>query len=553
MTSTVLVDVEANLFKTGSTKSRWRSLHLLIVLSTTSLAAGIIFALMVQENRCGGLGSDILRIDSECIGVTGLDGEMFHFAPDDEDLVAIQEWIADENRSVRDSDDYVRIAVLMPMTSEPYSPLSRTKILNSLRGAYIAQHRANNDETADHTPEVELLLANEGSFQTHWKPAVEQLIDLADDEHPLVAVVGLGVSIPETRKAAQMLAEHDLATIGAALTADTIDDLDDLEGAGTFVRVSPSNNDYVRALEQYLVSRRTGSHKGIIVYDDTHIEDGVDLYTDTLKSNYEDTLDEFLIEPLRSQRFVRPTSASERVPDYFTDIVQNICQAESEMIFYAGRENELRDNLLPELVDHDCAGRPGELLILTGVTGLASIWQDVDVLDDLKDNKIRIIYASSYDPFHWLDETGSPPEHHQDFRDEFKDAFGLLDSDQVSTELADGYAMMHHDAVLVAVEAIDSTQDPTPRDVSGALWNLSYTNAVPGASGTLSFNQDEAHGGWPICKPVPIVAIPAYSPNTIPGAYYTGDDPNNIPEIYYTGDDPKVCQSSSHDTTLSSD
>lgn len=176
----------------------------------------------------------------------------YPFGSTDPDVNAVISRIVAENRRVRDQPKpYTRVGVLMPMTHAAGSALSRTEIRHALQGAYTAQVQANRPASAelgDPTPLVQLVLANEGPDQNGWPDVVAALGRLTGGPHPLVAVTGLGISVPATRLAAEALSALEIPAIGAVVTAD------DMVAPWLF-KVSPSNHQYALALQAYLAQR----------------------------------------------------------------------------------------------------------------------------------------------------------------------------------------------------------------------------------------------------------------------------------------------------------
>jgi ABC-type branched-subunit amino acid transport system substrate-binding protein len=514
--------IPADIFEpplTPAAKRRLRLRRASGALASVLAAVGVLWAasILLPDLRCGGLNSGVTRIDDQCIGVT--DGSFTYDPPladprQKAELAEVQTKIRLENERVRTQAPnepgesqlpYVRVAVLMPMTTDRRSALSVDQIRASLQGTYLAQYRANNTaEVGDRTPQIELLLANEGSNQQHWRTVVDQLVGLTGGDHPLVAVVGLGVSLPETKLAAEELAKHRVATVGAVLTADSMSSGDDSESSQrglTFVRVAPSNTDYVQELSRHL-DELGGPRRGMVVYDENE-----DDYTTTLRTAYENKLWKHLLQPYHPQTFRGVLDPSEPLP-HFDTIVRNICNARADTVFYAGRVAELK-TFIGQLASHDCAGRRS-LTILLGHNDLSAL-EDPDTLGRLTRGKIRILYATTTDAAHWDASPGDAPEGYQPFLSAFRAQFPSPGSDNPS--LPDSYAIMHHDAVLVATTAIRRAagewEDPVPipGHVSDELGRLNNEYAVKGASGTLSFSPT-THG-WPSREErIPIRSIP---------------------------------------------
>ena len=114
----------------------------------------------------------------------------------------------------------------------------------------------------------------------------------------------------------------------------------------------------------------------------------------------------------------------------------------------------------------------------------------------------------------------------------FARVYGQKFPADLRTEVADGYAVMFHDAVQTLVRAAQTAVDPaatTPAApstdrVRQRLKNLNGPSAVDGATGTLSFSA--AHGGRAGNKEVPVL-------RTVPG----GADAPVAGDVYLTPTD----------------
>lgn len=523
MTRSPIARVRPDIFEPPTTpleRRRRSRRRIAAVLALVIVAPSLLWGgtLAYRDLSCGPIGNGISRVDGQCVGVT--DGS-FVFHPY---IEQIQQKIRKENEKVRNGGygnlPYVRIAVLMPMTSDDRSALTMARIRYSLQGAYAAQRRANggaDDGFGDPTPLIQLLLANEGSNQQQWRPPVSRLISMTTGAHPLVAVVGLGVSVPATQLAAEELSRHQVATVGAVLTADTL-------RADSFVQVSPPNGQYALALRNYLDQEYPEGHsdrrRGIVVYDQNS-----DMYTRTLREAYEQHLEDFMVEG-PAQQFNGILNEEEPVP-LFDHVSTQVCAAKAVRIFYAGRAKELKNHFIPSLARKHCADREEnneQLTIMLGSTGLSSL-RDEETVDLLKRHRIRVVYASSIDSDGWNgradevlgneQEDGLPdvltgmPVGYPSF---YQKLHALFSTQEADDALVDGYAAMHHDAVATAVLATRQAARerkesvPTHKHVASALWKLNILGEVPAAGGTLSFSPEGL--GWPSGKPIPILSIP---------------------------------------------
>ncbi|MFC5146683.1 ABC transporter substrate-binding protein [Streptomyces aureoversilis] len=490
-----------------------------LVLVLALLAGGAFWLLGTDEgeDRCAGDQPGLVWAgsgrDRECVGV--VDETAYAFAPE---LKEVTEKIAAENRRVRDQWEkpgagrtpvpYVKVGLLTPMTASDSSVLPIEEIKSSLEGAYTAQCRANAcpslsavNATGVHgrTPQIQLVLASEGRNQLHWRLAVERLADMTGGAHPLVAVAGMGVSVPETQSAADELAKRKIPAIGAVLTATNVN-------SERLFKVSPSNTDYAKALRQRLDRLPAEQRRGYLVFDSRD-----DNYVRTMRKAYDEVFADYIDK--RRVSFVGTTGPrTDGVPSLFFNAFNNICLTKSELVFYAGRGRDLSD-LVRSLSSRSQCGHDKPITILAGSQG--AVQQANDVMGLLKDSKITIMQASATSTEQWIKGIEAPSgfkSFHQSFRDlKFPDK-----------ELTDGYAVMHHDSVLTAVWALrmvtgqTGREAPSVQDVYNQLTNLHDAAVVPAASGDLSF--DDASDGWPHNKPVPIIQAPGGSPG--PGPLY---------------------------------
>jgi hypothetical protein len=492
---TDVTDIDEKIRPEPPRPRRYRWVALVVVGLVLVIAAGMGVNTVVHA--CGGLGSGVTEIDGECVGVT--DGSyVFHEA-----YREVQERIAAENKRVdgivndpaQSPNRAVTVALLNPMTVTETSAFALDEVRNLLEGAYTAQHRANNGRfVEDPDPLIRLMLANEGSNQEQWQPVVDQLVEMKDADAPLNAVVGLGNSLRLTELAAKKLSvEHGIPTIGAIVTADQLN-YTNIPG---FVRVAPSNQDYVRSIRAYL-QRRPELDSAILVYDSNSGALGdifVESFRDDLTREFGDLIQ------FADQSFVGKSIPSDANPSLFAGITTNICAVMPKVVFFAGRKVDLRD-FLNSLGSRTCRDTP-----LTVVT----VEADPDVIGGdvaLRNQKITVVYADATDPRGWVAGAVGTPQNFPAFRQAFENLGFPVE------HLYDGGAISYHDAVLTAVKASrivarQRLDPPGAADVHSQLLNLNTAFPVPGASGTLSFGDRNVRPGDPAGKPVPVLEVPA--------------------------------------------
>lgn len=479
--------------ETAGLRRRRRRRRMALVTVAAVLVAGGVWGAVTVRGICGSLDSGVRDIDGDCVGVT--DGS-YAFHPE---LEEIQRRIAAENARVREDErGYVSVALLDPLTPTEESALPPSAVRNRLEGAYTALRRVNSTRVAgDIDPQVELLLANQGSTADQWRHVLGQLRERSTAaEHPLLAVVGLGVSTARTKRQAEQLSELGIPMVGAVLTADDLE-YDSVRG---LIKTSPSNRHYVGALRHYLDSTALDS---AIMVRDSNSDKGIDLYTRSLEEEFAAQMEHVI--QFQPQQFTGKSAATGAPPSLFDNVQANICGVAGKdgvAILYAGREIDL-PGLIESLANRTCASTP--LTVLTAGAELGQVLKDTDLLAA----KLTVLNAATVDPEGWNRDGSRAPRSYGDFRSTFVQEFP-------EGHLRDGGAIMTHDALLTASRAIRMAAPHgfashlTPEVVLTQLLNINTQYEVNGASGTLQFSKEQPGEGTgiPEGKPIPVLQYP---------------------------------------------
>ncbi|MEU8710368.1 hypothetical protein [Streptomyces sp. NPDC048565] len=487
-----------------------------LAVSVLLIAAVAFVVVRMLPEKCGdGLES----AGDECVGVTAgvLEG--------DPELSGLIRAVADENARVekgwKDPENgearipYVRIALMMPFTSDATSAMSTAQIARSLAGAHVAQLRAN----AQAGPRYELLLANDGKDLDQWQPVVDRLAALVDDASPLVGVFGLPSSTPDTFAAAEALSAHQIPVIGPVLTSTTM-------LSGYLFKTSPSNDLQARALSAYL-DENPGEGTGFLVSDRRK----QDTYSADLRGVFMEHFGQKYGLKQRQGSYLGLTGEDEGVPQRFTGVAQSICRTKADTVFFAGRDHDL-PHLVNRLANEPSCDHTVPTRILKVGIGMDPESTVKDTTAELRDSRITLVGAASVDTLSWGDGKDLPAGPKG-----FLDGFEKLGDEPAWGEkpLDDGYAVMYHDAFTVLAQATDRAYDdingdgeppadedtvdlPNHDDVYNTLINMnilgtdsgaSCVNCVRGASGTFGFDDSPDTRKWAVCKPVPVIEYPA--------------------------------------------
>jgi hypothetical protein len=493
----------------GMLRQRWWIVPIVAVV----LAAAVL--IVIARDDCGG-GADIWRTakpHQECIGIS--DGSDFFNDQDGRDSVdqetiklinSVQRKIAAENAAVAESERFVKVVLLMPLTvsKERPSAIPLTQIQHSLEGAYTAQRRINRSTLFGDpgTVKIQLLLANQGSRQEIGDHFVNRVLGVSEHDHPLDGVIGLGSSVANTDTLVNRLGSEKIGIpmVGAITSSDS------LTGRPNFWSVSPSNIHYAQALQNLLDHQGHNSlRSGLIVYDINN-----DPYTRTLAEAFRTHLKRYVRFPELTYR--GGTIEQPATPKVFAPVVTNLCTAANDprspldMVFYSGRVADF-EAFAEALKNRICKNRP--LAVMVGATGFADAQRYERTLQD---GNVTVVYASSSDPELWgRGGNGTPPDFPA-----FIDAFKQGDFNPA--DLFDGMAIAHHDALATIAMAIrlaaQGVDIPGPRDVASQFNQLVLANQVRAASGRLSF--PNATRGRAVCRAVPLRQIGKTTPFRLP-------------------------------------
>ncbi|MFI6320881.1 hypothetical protein ACIBG8_25310 [Nonomuraea sp. NPDC050556] len=392
------------------------------------------------------------------------------------DLDPVMERIRKENeRVLRDHpDDYVTIVVLLPMTgTQPEIAMSRETLRHALEGSHVAQVWRNKDRAAP--PYVRLLVGSTGPADVD--ATVAAIRDRQQGEH-IVAAAGMGASTAATASAIDQLGTDSFAMVGAVITSD------DLQRKPGLVRIAPLNSEEAAAALRF-ARERLGPLPSVVVKD----SNADDSYTRTLTEAFTGAL-----APVTVLSF---DSAAKNPGTVLSNVAESICNSDARTVYYTGRGDNLPELLSGLARFSRCVARG--IAVITGDDASelnraspSALWQDGG-------GRIQLYYTALAHP---ADQAATVKA--------FKDRFGDVDQNGFlrlfpRERLDDGQAIMHHDALLTAIRAVDKYAGqlglPGPAEVAAML--RSGTADFDGASGHININAD----GNPIDKRIPVLEL----------------------------------------------
>ena len=372
--------------------------------------------------------------------------------------------IGKENAAVRarKGRPYVSLMVLNPMTPGAGSDLTPTRMVDILRGAYLAQVTMNNAGTLG----IQLLLDDEGtSAEAKEKPAVKQLLTMEGAPDHVVAVAGLGVSTAKTAAAAATLSRDGMPMFAADTAANEFN-------GNTFnglVQMVPDVTEEVTQLAQRLPAPQSA----VLVYD----QEATDYYTRDLRTAFTQDFARSLTD--QAQPYT-PGVSDTNVE--FQAIADEVCYTSgpSPTVLYAGRNAVLASLVQQFQDDGNCRGKKITMLSGGDADGLApSVTASAPGT-----GQVSVIYADLFNQNRYTTA----------FQQSYQQTLGKLDPGD--TGLNDSWMATTYNSMMAAWAAIQPAYQavapgtPNKSDVLGFVVRLNGMFTPSGAVGPFELNAD---------------------------------------------------------------
>lgn len=465
-------------------KPDWRSRAAAIAIGATLITAVVIIVVLQTGGHCGD-AEHLEWTDRQCVGVAvpKKSADPGVFGPK---LEQVMKLIGEQNDIATEDGPgtYATVAFMAPLTAaDPDTPLD-PRTVPQLRGAYMAQIRANNDPGK--RPKIRLVVANQGAGEAHWEDAVRPLEKMTDPEGTdhLLAVTGLGLSQDETAKATQWLAKRDIPMVGDIITADHFTKIANSAEAGKgmcLARVAISNTEQLNAIAKQL---KPAPATAALVSVSNTSAGTADTYARSLAETF---------QRHRKQQHLKAASYYPYAPRGGSQALDTIAQqlGKTELVYFSGRAKNLKDFL------RALHNRPERAHPITVVTGSDGALLQRSASPDLYSGHppilgdpavpITVVYTPLADPIQLKAHAG------QNLYEAFETAY--TKARFPISDLDTGWAITAHDAVLTAVTAIRKAVEnvTTPRALPNLFGvcnqlGLLKDTGINGASGYFSID-----------------------------------------------------------------
>ncbi|MFI6501915.1 ABC transporter substrate-binding protein [Nonomuraea typhae] len=397
-----------------------------------------------------------------------------------DDLAGVMVRIRQENTRVEKEHPgaYVTIVALFPMSGLVSEiTMSRQTIRRGLQGIYVAQFWRNRLPEA--RPYVKVLVGSNGPKD--WEATLADLDGRADAER-VVAVTGLGASTAITRRSIAALSERKFAMTAAVITSDEFRKFSGL------ARVAPLNSD--QAVKVLQLARDFHPRLRAVVVKDSNPND-----------SYVKTLGDYFAGAMRPEEVEDKLTfdAGAASPGTVLGLnAERICNSTANTVLYAGRNDHLPALMAGLSARARCIER--RITVISG--------DDVAELNAPKspqmwgDQSITLFYtALAHSEGIREAVAGRVIEAmKQRFRKGVTNSYLTLFPGE---DTNDGMAIVHHDAMYVAIEAVDKFTHQIPGRADVASMLTSGTLVVDGASGQIRINA----GGDAVDKDIPVLQL----------------------------------------------
>jgi hypothetical protein len=469
---------------TGMRRYHWWQVH-----RTLAIAAGVVAVVLA-----GVLAYAVWPRTEPAVFIT--DGTHV-FSPD---LAHVEDLIRQENAQVRAGGHYVSIAFVDIMAPRKnVDPVPQDSVRHDLEGAYLAQMAWNHPIGKQPTTLVQLLLADEGSGEANWLDAAHAIEETVKAPDNLVAAVGLGISVENTRKLIKDLSGHNIAIVAGAITGDSMTRaLDDDSPVPGMVRVAQTNTDEASAAVKYLDTDPTipDSPTVLLVQDQNEGDD----FAKTLGSAFVNSIQN---DTTRQYKLTSPgmfyNSRLSGAGEVLKASADRVCESRADVVYFAGRGNDLQ-GFLTGLATRSCAA--DRALTVVGSPDIAR--QTNTQLWAGQDANMTVIFTGLVSAEMWeKDKAAASGVISDRFSGTCPNCFPTLFPGE---KLDDGTAILSHDAVWTVELAILKLSAANPGVSLTASMVAQQLNQlkVPGASGWICAF-DKNHN--PVNKAIPVMNI----------------------------------------------
>jgi ABC-type branched-subunit amino acid transport system substrate-binding protein len=406
----------------------------------------------------------------------------------DDPLADLEKLIAEHNSQV--TGNFKTIVMLENLTADSESDSTPVQFIrHEIEGAIAATW-------PDGKPNgFKLLLANFGGNAEYWRDAVNEIVAAGEDQH-IMAVTGVGVSLDNTRAAVAELSRNGIATVGATVTADNMNRDLDSNRIKNFFRVAPTNSDETSAAANYIAAHR---YRRVMLVADTNESES---YASTLAEAFQmqQKAPAQYTKKYSTEGLPSDVSRDQTLRKLFAGIHNDICSAQPDAIYFAGRGVDLRSFVTALSDDGACQG----LSSVTVISGDDTATLVGSPLPQSGDIGVHVLYTGLAYPEQWKLLAQDPAyatylRNYQDFANSFLGTYGFSQGD-----LGDGSAMIQHDAVATAITAAQEDPSSEAKSLPNFLTNIDCNSPVPGATGFIAFAPDT---GNQVDKAMPILQI----------------------------------------------
>jgi eukaryotic-like serine/threonine-protein kinase len=356
---------------------------------------------------------------------------------------------------------------------------------DDLQGAYVAQKEFNDGFKLPNTVQVRLLIANSGNDATYATTVAQQIVQLAQQDHTIVGVMGWPFS-SHSIDAVRVLADAHIPMVSQTASSDQLTGI-----SPYFFRVAPSNKGQGIAGAHYAEQVLHAKNVALFV-------DPSDAYSSSLAADFSQQFKADGNNIIVTENYTVGSQGQGKLPGLLQDALSH----NPDLIYFSGYANDI-SVLLANL---PTSGSFANLQILGG----DALYELGGYSSSARAGFNRLHFTSFAYPDEW-DIAGLKAQKPAFFTD-YASAFnpngqqlsGVYGYTRTSSDV-----MLSYDATIALLTASNGALSSagktsiTPTDLQQALTRITGAQAIQGVSGPIEFGPN----GDPINKPFVILSV----------------------------------------------
>jgi len=356
---------------------------------------------------------------------------------------------------------------------------------DDLQGAYVAQKEFNDGHKLPNNVQVRLLIANSGNDATYATPVAQQIVQLAQQDHTVVGVMGWPFS-SRAINAIAVLANAHIPMVSQTASSDQLTSI-----SPYFFRVAPSNKGQAIAGAHYAEQVLHAKNVALFV-------DPADSYSSSLAADFSQQFKADGNNIAVTEQYTVGSQGQGKLPGLLQDALSH----NPDLIYFSGYASDIS----VVLANLPASGPFAKLQILGG----DALYELGGYSSSARAGFNRLHFTSFAYPDEWgiAGLSAQEPVFFTDYASAFNPS-GLQPSGIYGYTRTSSDVMLSYDATVALLTASNGALNGggktsiTPADLQQALTRVTGAQAIQGVSGPIEFGPNND----PINKPFVILFV----------------------------------------------